>query len=227
MPLERMRRGRFVKYVVLFVLIMVFFVSRDRTTLVADPLIEVFASNKIDFWLRTFVRDFFSLAAVLVVGAALVGSLFYTRFWCRYLCPVGAFLSLLNNVVILKRYAPAKKFGRCEFGLTAKDQMDCLYCDKCRYEGKGALRREILPGAAYGPAGLIGRYFLPAVLIVAVFVSGVSVNRLLQVMPAGLEQPAVAASGGEPRDVDLQRIRTMIQQGRLSDKEAEFYKKVE
>jgi len=41
-------------------------------------------------------------------------------------------------------------------------------------------------------------------------------------------QSAVSvSSGGEPRDVDMQRIRTMIRQKRLSDQEAEFYKKVE
>ncbi len=228
MPVERMQKARFIKYVVLFVLIMVFFISKDRTTLVADPLIEIFASNKISFWLATLFRDIFSLAAVLIIGVTLIGSLFYTRFWCRYLCPVGAFLSLFNNVVILKRYVPAKRFGRCEFGLTAKDQMDCLYCDKCRYDAKVAIKREVLPHSPYAPVRLISRYFLVGVLTVAVLVSGVSVRRFLEVIPAGFEQPAVsAASGGEPRDVDMQRIRTMIQQGRLSDQEAEFYKKVE
>jgi predicted membrane-bound spermidine synthase/Na+-translocating ferredoxin:NAD+ oxidoreductase RnfG subunit len=228
MPVERMQKARFIKYVVLFVLIMVFFVSRNRTTLVADPLIEIFASNKISFWLTTLFRDIFSLAAVLIIGVALIGSLFYTRFWCRYLCPVGAFLSLFNNVVILKRYVPAKKFGRCEFGLTAKDQMDCLYCDKCRYDAKAAIKREVLPHFRPAPVRLISRCFLFGVLALAVLVSGVSVSRFLEVIPAGFEQPVVsAASGGEPRDVDMQRIRTMIQQGRLSDQEAEFYKKVE
>jgi Na+-translocating ferredoxin:NAD+ oxidoreductase RnfG subunit len=228
MPVERMQKARFIKYVVLFVLIMVFFISRNRTTLVADPLIEVFASNKISFWLATLFRDFFSLAAALIIGVALTGSFFYTRFWCRYLCPVGAFLSLFNNVVILKRYVPAKKFGRCEFGLTAKDQMDCLYCDKCRYDAKATIKREVLSHFRPAPVRLLSRYFLVGVLTVAVLVSGVSVRRFLEVIPGGFEQPAVAAvSGGEPRDVDLQRIETMIQQGRLSDKEAEFYKKVE
>jgi Na+-translocating ferredoxin:NAD+ oxidoreductase RnfG subunit len=228
MPVERMQKARFIKYVVLLVSIMVFFISRNRTTLVADPLIEVFASNKISFWLATLFRDFFSLAAIFIIGVALIGSLFYTRFWCRYLCPVGAFLSLFNNVVILKRYVPAKKFGRCEFGLTAKDQMDCLYCDKCRYDAKAALKQEALTHFIPAPARLISRYFVVGVLTVAVLVSGVSVRRFLEVIPAGFEQPAVsAASGGEPRDVDMQRIETMIQQGRLSDKEAEFYKKVE
>jgi hypothetical protein len=37
---------------------------------------------------------------------------------------------------------------------------------------------------------------------------------------------SVSASG-EPRDVDLQRIRTLIEQKKLSDQEAEFYEKVE
>jgi len=38
---------------------------------------------------------------------------------------------------------------------------------------------------------------------------------------------ALAPSGGQSRDVDMQRIRTLVEQKRLSDREAEFYKKVE
>jgi hypothetical protein len=38
---------------------------------------------------------------------------------------------------------------------------------------------------------------------------------------------AFVSSAGQVRDVDLQRIRTMIEQKRLSDREAEFYKKIE
>ena len=125
-PAESMRKARFVKYVVLFVLIMVFFVSRNRTTLAADPLIAVFSGSP----------ALYTVSAGLIVAVALTGSIFYTRFWCRYLCPVGAFLSLLNNVIVLKRFLPAKRFGKCEFGLTTKDQMDCLYCDRCRYQTK-------------------------------------------------------------------------------------------
>ncbi len=216
-PLEKRRKARFVKYVVLFVLIIVFFTSRNRTTLVADPLISAFNfQSAIVNWQSPML---------LIVVVALVGSIFYARFWCRYLCPVGAFLSLLNNVVILKRYVPAKRFGRCEFGLSVKDQMDCLYCDKCRYEPKIAPKKISRPTTA----GLApGRYFVVGVLIVAVLVSTISVSRFLQVIPAGLGRPAVSvSSGGQPRDVDLQRIRTLIEQKKLSNQEAEFYKKVE
>jgi hypothetical protein len=47
-------------------------------------------------------------------------------------------------------------------------------------------------------------------------------------MPASFGQSAkTQPAGGEPRDVDLQRIRKMIEQNMLSDHEAEFYKKIE
>jgi len=217
---DKMRKARFVKYVVLFVLVIVFFLSRNRTTLATDPLIEIFN-------FRFSIYNFQS-SMLLILAVALIGSIFYTRFWCWYLCPVGAFLSLLNNGGVLKRYLPAKRFGSCEFGLTGKDKKDCLYCDRCRYQPITAVKKERLPRPHYAPAKLLSRYFVVGVLIAAILVSTVSVSRFLQVIPSGFGQSAVSvSSGGQPRDVDLQRIRTMIRQKRLSDQEAEFYKKVE
>ncbi len=217
LSIEGMQKARVFKYVILFVLVIVFFVSRNRTTLVADPLISVFG-------LRFTLRDFQS-SVLLIVAIALLGSIFYTRFWCRYLCPVGAFLSLLNNIALLSRFLPAKRFGRCEFGLTPKDQTDCLYCDRCRHRAKNLSPESFVLGLG----SYVSRYLVVAVLVVAVFVSAISVRRFLQVIPSGFEQTAVyvPSSIGQPRDVDMQRIRTMIQQKKLSDKEAEFYKKIE
>jgi len=216
---ETVRKARFVKYAVLLVLIIVFFLSRDRTTLTADPLIGTFNFQSMNIRWQS--------SMLLMVMIALIGSLFYTRFWCRYLCPAGAFLSLLNNVAILKRYLPAKRFGRCEFCLTAKDQTDCLYCDRCRYQAKAVPAEEYLPRPQYAPAKPLPRYFLAGVLVIAGLVAAVSVNRFL-VVSASLTQPPISASSaGQPRNLDLQRVRTMIEQKRLSDKEAQFYKKVE
>jgi predicted membrane-bound spermidine synthase/Na+-translocating ferredoxin:NAD+ oxidoreductase RnfG subunit len=209
-PAGPMRKARFVKYIVLLVVILVFFASRDRTTLAGDPLISVFS-------LPFTIQDLRS-AVPLVVAAALLGSIFCTRFWCRYVCPAGAFLSVLNGVALLKRYLPAKKFGRCPFGVTGRDNMDCIQCDKCRFE---TFDRTATQGCKNA------RVFLACVLIVAIFASAISVGRFLQVVPAGAGSAAVSASGGQPRDVDIQRVRTLIREKKLSDKEAEFYKKVE
>jgi spermidine synthase len=221
---EKMRKASFFKYAVLFILIIVFFLSRNRTTLASDPLIEIFSLRSFDFAQDKFAIYDFHSSMLLIVLVALIGSVFYARFWCRYLCPAGAFLSLLNRWAVLKRYLPEKKFGRCEFGLTAKDQMDCLCCDRCRYEEPKSIRAQERKGIR----AFVPRAFMTYVFIVAIFVSAVSVSRFLQVIPAGLKRPtALVSGGGQPRDVDLQRIRTMIRQKRLSDQEAEFYKKVE
>jgi Na+-translocating ferredoxin:NAD+ oxidoreductase RnfG subunit len=220
LPYEQMRKARFIKYIVLFVLVIVFFFSRDRSTLTADPLISIFNLRFSIYNLRSVI--------LWIGGIALLGSVLYPRFWCRYLCPAGAFLSLFNNVAILKRLLPAKKFDRCEFGLTPKDRMDCIYCDRCRYEPAAVPRYRRLPRRDYAPAPVLSRYLVAGVLIAAAFLSSVSVKRFLQVIPTDFGYPAVSSvSGGEPRDVDLQRIRTMIRQKKLSDHEAQFYKEIE
>jgi polyferredoxin len=211
---EKMQKARFIKYAVAFVLLIAFFLSGDRTTLTAEPLISVFN-------LRFTMFDFHS-SLLLIAAIALIGAVFYTRFWCKYLCPVGAFLSLLNNIAVLNRYLPAKRFGRCEFGLTPKDRTDCIYCDRCRY-----IKEQPAKIAAEPPKAL-SRYFITGVLIAAVLVSAISLNRFSQVIGAGYQEPPVSISaGGRPRDLDLQRIRQMIEQGRLSNREAQFYKKIE
>jgi len=214
---EKMKKARFVKYVVLFLLVLLFFISRDHTTLAADALIKVF----------TVKSHFYTGGTIAIIAVALIGSLFYSRFWCRYLCPTGAFLSLLNNISVLKRYLPKKRFARCEFGLSYKDQTDCIYCDRCRYQYKTILKQQPWPTPS-GSARILSRYFVPAVILIAVLVSAVSVKRFFEISPATFEQPApFVSSGGQPRDVDLRQIRTMIQQNKLSDKKADYYKEVQ
>ncbi len=216
---DEMRLARFVKYAVLIVLIIAFFVSRDRRTLAGDPLTAVFS-------LRSTVSRWpaWMFAAVAIAS---IGSLFYSRFWCRYLCPVGAFLSLLNHVRLLRQWVPAKWFGTCEFGLTASDHLDCIYCDRCRHP-----QTRDLSARSDTDAGRRRRAFAQPLwytaLISGLFVAGVSLSRFRQVMPLILEESvATVAAGGQPRDVDVEQIRTLIDQGRLSDRKAEYYKDVE
>jgi polyferredoxin len=212
---------------VLLVFITVFFLSRNRATLAADPLISIFNLRFSVSNLRLTSLNWQG-SMWLIVIIAVAGAILYPRFWCRYVCPAGAFLSLFNNIVILKKLLPAKWFGRCEFGLTAKDQMDCIYCNRCRYAGKIVAKEEALPPITPVPANFLWRFLVPSVLIAAIFVSATSIDKLLEVAPVGTDYSVTAsASAGQPRNVDLQRVRTMIEQKQLSDREAEFYIKVE
>ncbi|MHC5073266.1 MAG: 4Fe-4S binding protein [Planctomycetota bacterium] len=212
---NEMRWGRFVKYLVLLIFIFVFFVSRNRTTLRADPLISIF---NIRTYMMALAENYHR--TILVIAAAVfIGALFYGRFWCRYLCPVGAFLSLLNNVTLLKNHIPVKWFGRCEYGLNVKDNMDCIYCDKCRFEEPFKLREDKEKKF---------NIFLTFVIAVALTLSAASLRRFLQVIPAGFGETVTALpASGEPRDVDMVRVREMIEQQQLSEREAEYYKNVE
>ncbi len=207
-PRGEMQFARFIKYVVLAVVLVAFFISRDRRTLAGDPLTSAFALRSA---LSTWPAWMFA-----VVVAALTGSLFYTRFWCRYLCPAGAFLSLLNHVRLLRRWMPAKGFGRCEFGLTAGDHLDCLYCDRCRHPTASEAPALPNPGRA--------RPLVLAVVVCGLFVASVSVSQFRRVMPTLLQEPVPAATAGQPRDVDVRQIRTLIEQHQLSDHKAQYYK---
>jgi hypothetical protein len=126
LSLQTIAAGRFIKYAVLAVLVAAFFVVGSKHFLEIDPLTAFFSR---DLWSAPF-----SLSIGLIVAlVALIGTLFVTRLWCRYLCPTGAFLSLFNLGGWLGKTLPSKKFGRCEFGLSGRDHLDCIHCDRCRY----------------------------------------------------------------------------------------------
>ncbi len=126
LPLATITLGRSLKYGVLFVLVVAVFVGGSRRFLEVDPLTSVFDR-------QSWSRDVLASLGLIVAILMLVGTLFVTRLWCRYLCPTGAFLSLFNRAGWLGRLLPAKKFGRCEFGLGGRDHFDCIHCDRCRY----------------------------------------------------------------------------------------------
>jgi len=211
---EQMRKAGFAKYIVLFAVITAFFLSRNHDTLAVDPLIRIFSlkflidnPDKLLFW---------------VVAVALVGSLFYSRFWCRYLCPAGAFLSLFNKVAIFSRRLPAKHFANCEFGLSHNDKLDCIYCDKCRFESKSGIEYRASSIKNFG-----SRYLLAVVLIIAIGISAISIRSFIRELPAPSTASAAVSSAGRTRGVDLQQIRTLIRENKLSDHEADYYKKVD
>ena len=114
------RYGRAIKYVLLAMLMILFGLTRDYSVLASDPLLTVFSPLR-DSWTLW-------LAAGLIVL-----SFFFRRFWCRNLCPAGAFLALLGGVRILRRLLPRTGPGRCDLGVRTIGELDCLFCDRCKH----------------------------------------------------------------------------------------------
>jgi len=211
---DQMRLARFIKYTVLAVLIVAFFLSRDRRTLAGDPLTSVFGlRSALAGWLAWMFG---------VVGAALIGSLFYVRFWCRYLCPAGAFLSLLNHIRLFRRWVPAHWFGKCQFGLTANDHLDCISCDRCRHG-----TAQDVSARSSTDVDPKGQPLVLAAALCGLLIAAASFNQFRRVMPLILDEPAsTTATAGQPRDLDVPQIRTLIEQHQLSDRKAEYYKQL-
>ena len=89
----------------------------------ADPLITMFSGMPGRFVL------FLGLGALLL-------SLTFRRFWCRNLCPAGAFLALCNGVRVFRRLRPPVQPAKCPLGVRTGTEFDCICCDRCRHESR-------------------------------------------------------------------------------------------
>lgn len=118
--------GRYLKYVVLALLACLVLVTSDTIWLTFSPLQHFFGHYTADFFLGRM--DLWVLALCVAV---LVASVFYFRFWCRYLCPAGAILALFNKVALLGNRAPRPIPGKCDLGVTSPDDIDCIKCHRC------------------------------------------------------------------------------------------------
>jgi hypothetical protein len=196
--------GQCMKYVLLF-LILTGLLS--AVLLNGDPLATVFA---LDLWGTT---------TIVVLLALTAGAFFYRRFWCRYLCPAGAFLSLFSRSRIVRPLVPRINHRRCDMGVMHEGQLDCICCDRCRYKSRPQAGT---PSAWKGP--------LFAAVLISFF--------LLLALPARDRPGASPTTDGKTRDtagpvmpedsrrheyIDIERVRSLIRQGRLSDREAKYY----
>jgi len=199
--------GRSAKYVVLFGLLVLYAVRRDVNVLTADPLVGFFGA-----WPQKSV-------AVLAFGG--IGlSLVFGRFWCRNLCPAGAFLALMNGVRlngprVLRRLAPFRLPARCDLGVQSPKDLDCICCDRCRGRGK--------PAASDARGSLEHDYaFSLAAAAMLVAVAALTLAGPQPRAHAPAPAPQAEAAAGQPRDVDIEEVRDLVKKGLLSDHPAEF-----
>lgn len=81
--------------------------------------------------------------AFISLGFITVGAMFIERFFCRYLCPLGAVLSITSKFKIMKINKPTEKCGKCRLcsidcpmginlsKVQAVDSGECISCFNC------------------------------------------------------------------------------------------------
>lgn len=126
--------------------------------------------------IQSLLSDFL-IGFVLLIAIA-VGSMFIERFFCKYLCPLGAIFSLISRISIFKINKPSEKCGKCR-ACTSKCSMglslykkesvrggECINCLTCvetcprKNITTAIVNEEITPALAgsLALAGCIGIY---------------------------------------------------------------------
>jgi hypothetical protein len=83
--------------------------------------------------LQTFFAPGKTRAVWITGGLCLLATLILPRFFCLYLCPTGAVLSLFNRGALLRgtRFFRKVDYASCDLGATAARPRDCLRCSRC------------------------------------------------------------------------------------------------
>ncbi len=200
--------GRLLKYAVLFLFTALFAFNLNPSLASADPLVTVFGKQP--------------RALPLAISAAvLILSFFYDRFWCRYLCPTGAFLSLLNGVQGLRRFLPKRHPRLCAYGIADTRDLDCICCDRCRTPGVKE-RLQLAPTSSRCIIHPWGILCLTAMMLVAVLIAYDALGIWRAPHPSA-PVSAFVGSPGIPRNVQMKKLEMLIRRGTLSDHEAMYY----
>jgi len=128
---------KYLKYIVLIFIIYVLWTKGNTLFDNASPW-DAFAQIT-DF--SNAVADYFIGFALL--GFITVGAIYIERFFCRYLCPLGAVFAIISKLRKVKINKPTEKCGKCRvctndcamgINLYKADQVstgECINCFKC------------------------------------------------------------------------------------------------
>ncbi|MCX7009674.1 MAG: 4Fe-4S binding protein, partial [Kiritimatiellaeota bacterium] len=197
--------------------------------------------------LMTFFSGFAEHPVFLFACAVLVLSVCTGRFWCRNLCPTGAFLGWLGSWRPLYRVTPFIKPANCCYGVRRYDDLDCLQCDNCRAAGAEAIDESATP-----------RITAREIVYVAVVIAAATLLVRFALAPPGevskdwkaetqevpslgktnvatvpfdsaqgrqaLEKPAPRPPPRTEPAAVTEKIRDQIQKKKLSEHEAKYYK---
>lgn len=122
------RRASWIKYGILTSVIAYFLITRD-------PLIYPYVEP---FWM--FGLHLRTPVLLTLLGSLLVATVFVRNAYCRFLCPLGAFLGILSNLTVfrIKRWSECSTCRicekTCEWGAIRGPKIimtECVRCDDC------------------------------------------------------------------------------------------------
>jgi polyferredoxin len=121
------QRASYIKYVILGAAVLYFLVTKN---ILIYRYIE-------PFWMFSFEA---SKAMWIGLAVLLTATIFVRNLYCRFLCPVGAFLGLLSNLTVfrIKRWSECNSCKicekTCEWGAIRGPRIvasECVRCDDC------------------------------------------------------------------------------------------------
>jgi polyferredoxin len=138
---RRSCRAPYVKFVVLFTVIVVAWLTLDTFFCKLCPAGSLFAALPAIFYYAPLEVGVFFYAHIATLIMTVVLVLIFSRFWCRYLCPLGT-IGIFNKLSILTiSLDPAKCqdcldcLSVCPMGLTTLSDIgsstDCILCGRC------------------------------------------------------------------------------------------------
>jgi len=110
--------ARYLKFLLLAALLVLVWTTGELAWATFNPMQHAFGGQ---------LRGWMLGLTGAVIGACLV----YYRFWCRYFCPLGAFLALGNKLAFLQRLGPRRRFEHCDLGVRGDFDLDCIRCHRC------------------------------------------------------------------------------------------------
>ncbi len=192
------KKARYFKFAFLAFFIVVISLEREASFFKQEPLSM--------FFLNPTRISFDKLLCIVII----ILSIFFLRFWCRYFCICRALLSFFNKISPLKRLF-SKNYKNYPFGIEGPHDLDCIHCNLCLY----AIRKDMRKDSYFKIA-----FFFTILLMIIIFFSNIKIQK-----PTSYRTEA-----GERilfERIDKERIERLIEEDKLSNKEAMFYEVIE